>query len=223
MIDDRRAKQRSHHGYFPAIREPEFMATAATAVTPPVSDPPGPVGKLLEQATEVFALIGGLVMLGIMLVQSVSVAGRSLPDILGLFGLKVPRLSIPGDIEIVQLGCGIAIFFFLPLCQYRRANVLVEFFTQNLPVRFRSFFDLLANILFLLLVSAITWQLGHGTVEKFAYRDTTMVLRIPESYPYLAALIAAVLWTIVTAYSCARSVQEIGRNRAVGPLPSGDH
>ena len=199
------------------------MATATSPPPPTMPDPPGPIGKVLEQATEVFALIGGLVLLGIMLVQSVSVAGRSLPDILGLFGVKVPRLSIPGDIEIVQLGCGIAIFFFLPLCQYRRANVLVEFFTQGLPVRFRSFFDLLANILFLVLVSAITWQLGHGTIEKFAYRDTTMVLRIPESYPYLAALIAAILWTIVTAYSCGRCVQEISRNRAVGPVPSLEH
>jgi TRAP-type C4-dicarboxylate transport system permease small subunit len=187
------------------------------------SDPPGPIGRVLEQATELFALFGGLVLLGIMLVQSASVIGRSLPDILGLFGVQVPRFSIPGDIEIVQLGCGIAIFFFLPLCQYRRANVLVEFFTQGLPVRIRSFFDLLANILFLIIVAAITWQLGHGMLEKFAYKDTTMVLRIPESWPYLAAFIASVLWTIITAYSCARSLQEVGRNRMIGPLPSGEH
>jgi TRAP-type C4-dicarboxylate transport system permease small subunit len=187
------------------------------------SDPPGAFGKLLERLTELFALFGGLCMLGIMLVQSLSVAGRSLPDILGLFGLKVPRLTIPGDIEIVQLGCGIAIFFFLPLCQYRRANVLVDFFTQSLPVRFRSLFDALANILFLFLVGMITWQLGHGTIEKFVHKDTTMVLRIPESYPYLAALLAAVLWTIVTAYSCIRSLQEVSRNRMIGPLPSGEH
>ena len=199
------------------------VAKGEPASKPTASDPPGAFGRLLERATEVFALVGGLVLLGIMLVQSVSVIGRSLPDLLGVFGLKVPRLSIPGDIEIVQLGCGIAIFFFLPLCQYRRANVLVEFFTQSLPVRFRSVFDLAANILFLALVAAITWQLGHGMMEKFAYRDTTMVLRIPESYPYLAALIASILWLLVTAYSCARSAQEVGRNRMIGPLPSGEH
>jgi TRAP-type C4-dicarboxylate transport system permease small subunit len=188
-----------------------------------LTDPPGPIGRWIEFATEVFAMFGGLVLLGIMLVQSLSVAGRSLPDILGLIGVKVSRFSIPGDIEIVQLGCGIAIFFFLPLCQYRRANVLVEFFTENLPVRHRSVFDLLANTLFLVIVLAITWQLGHGMLEKFAYKDTTMVLRIPESYPYLAAVIAAILWTVVTAYSCVRSAQEILRDRVVGPTPSGGH
>ena len=196
------------------------MSAPAKAI---MSDPPGSIGRLLERLTELFALFGGLCLLGIMLVQSLSVVGRSLPDLLGVFGLKVPRLTIPGDIEIVQLGCGIAIFFFLPLCQYRRANVMVEFFTQGLPVRFRSAFDAAANVLFLGLVSMITWQLGHGTIEKFTHRDTTMVLRIPESYPYLLALIAASLWTVVTAYTCVRSLQEVGRNRMIGPLPSGEH
>lgn len=187
------------------------------------ADPPGWFGALIGRTTEAFALIGGLVMLSILLVQSGSVIGRSLPDILGIVGLKVPRLSIPGDIEIVQLGCGIAIFFFLPLCQYRRANVLVEFFTQRLPVNRRSVFDFLANGLFLVMVGAITWQLGHGMIDKFADGDTTMVLRIPESYAYLAAFIASVLWTVVTAYSCFRSAQEVSRNRVIGPLPSGEH
>jgi Tripartite ATP-independent periplasmic transporters, DctQ component len=188
-----------------------------------LADPPGAPGKIIEAATELFALIGGLVLVAIMLVQSLSVAGRSLPDIFGLFGLKLPRLSIPGDIEIVQLGCGIAVFFFLPLCQYRRANVLVEFFTQGLPVRLRSLLDLGANLLFLALSGAVTWQLFHGMREKFTYGDTSMVLRISEAWPYLAAVIAAVLWTLVTAYTCLRSGAEVARGRMIGPLPSGEH
>ncbi len=183
----------------------------------------GLIGRLIERLTEIFALVGGLVMIAIMLVQSASVLGRSLPDLFGFIGLKLPRLAIPGDIEIVQLGCGIAIFCFLPLCHYRRANVLVEFFTQHLPVRYRSMFDLAANLLFLVIASAITWQLGHGSQEKIAYWDTTMVLRLPEAYPYVGALAAATLWTLVVAYSCARSCQEIMRDRVIGPAPSGDH
>lgn len=189
----------------------------------PAPVPRDAMTRFLEPVTELFALIGGLVLLAIMLVQSGSVLGRSLPELLGFIGLKLPRLAIPGDIEIVQLGCGIAIFFFLPLCHYRRANVMVEFFTQHLPVRRRSMFDLGANLLFLLIASAITWQLGHGVREKISYWDTTMVLRIPEVYPYCAGLIAAMLWTLVVAYSCVRSCQEILRDQVVGPVPSGGH
>ena len=189
----------------------------------PAASDEGFLGRLIAAMTELFALVGGLVMISIMLVQSGSVIGRSLPELLGFVGLKLPRLAIPGDIEIVQLGCGFAIFCFLPLCHYRRANVLVEFFTQHLPVRYRSMFDLAANLLFLLIVSAITWQLGHGAQEKISYWDTTMVLRLPEAYPYVGAFAAAMLWVLVVVYSCVRSCQEIARDRVIGPAPSGDH
>ena len=78
-------------------------------------------------------MLGGLLLVAIMLVSSVSVIGRGLSQLLGA---KVS--GIPGDIEIVQLGCAVAVFAFLPLCQLKRANVLVGAFTKNLPVRYRS-------------------------------------------------------------------------------------
>jgi TRAP-type C4-dicarboxylate transport system permease small subunit len=172
----------------------------------------------LERSCEVVAMLGGLLLVAIMLVSSVSVIGRGLSQLLGA---KVS--GIPGDIEIVQLGCAVAVFAFLPLCQLKRANVLVGAFTKNLPVRYRSQFDLAANLLFLMLSFALAWQLGHGMVEKFANNDSTMVLRIPEGWAYAAALAFAWLLVIATAYTVARSVMEIGTNRAIGPRPSGEH
>jgi hypothetical protein len=62
-----------------------------------------------------------------------------------------------------------------------------------------------------------------GTAEKFRNHDTTMVLRIPEGWAYAVALAFAWLLVIVTAYTVARSVMEIGTNRAIGPRPSGEH
>jgi len=162
-------------------------------------------------------------MVGLMLMSSVSVIGRSLPQILGILGLRLTPRSIPGDIEIVQLGCAVAIFSFLPYCQLMRSNVFVAFFTQGLRIRYRSLFDLFANGLFLLLACAIAWELGHGTADKLANHDTTMVLRVPESWAYVPALLAASLLVAVTAYTVARSVREIFLDRAVGPQPSGEH
>jgi TRAP-type C4-dicarboxylate transport system permease small subunit len=163
-------------------------------------------------------MAGGLLLVAIMLVSSVSVIGRGLSQV---FGAKVS--GVPGDIEIVQLGCAVAVFAFLPLCQLERANVLVGAFTKNLPVRYRSMFDLAANLLFLVLAFALALQLWHGTVEKFRNHDTTMALRIPEGWAYTAALAFAWLLVIVTAYTVARSIMEIGTDRAIGPRPSGEH
>lgn len=176
-------------------------------------DPDLDIGRCLERICGWVATIGGLALVGVMLVSSLSVVMRAIP------GLR----SIPGDTEIVQIGCAIAIFAFLPICQLRRSNVLVDFFTAGLPQRGRSFLDLAANLVFLAITILIAWQLGHGTAEKFATMDSTMVLRIPERWPYAVALVLAWLLVIVTAYTVVRSAAEIVRGRPIGPQPTGDH
>jgi TRAP-type C4-dicarboxylate transport system permease small subunit len=163
-------------------------------------------------------MAGGVLLVAITLVSSMSVIGRGLSQV---FGARIA--GIPGDIEIVQLGCAVAVFTFLPLCQLKRANVLVGAFTKNLRVRYRAAFDLAANLLFLVLAFALALQLGYGTAEKFRNHDTTMVLRIPEGWAFAPALASAWLLVIVTAYTVARSVMEIGTNRAIGPQQSGEH
>lgn len=185
--------------------------------------PDGAVGRVLERICQLVAMLGGVILAGIILVSSVSVIGRSLPQLLLFFGVAVAPIGITGDIEIVQLGCAVAVFFFLPLCQMKRANVLVGVFTKRLPVRYRAVFDLAANLLYLALALVLAVQLGHGTAEKFYNQDATMVLRMPEGWPYAAALGAAWLLVIVTAYTALRSIAEICTNRAIGPQPAGEH
>ena len=192
------------------------MAVAHIARSAPA--PHGPVGRLLEAVCGAVAMLGGLLLIAIMLVSSLSVLGRALSL---LFGARIS--GIPGDVELVQLGCAVAVFAFLPICQLKRANVLVGAFTRTLPVRARAGFDLAANGLFLLLSFVLAFQLGIGTREKFANHDTTMVLRFPEGWAYAVALVFAWLLVIVTAYTVARSALEIKGNRAIGPPASGEH
>jgi TRAP-type C4-dicarboxylate transport system permease small subunit len=184
-----------------------------------IGDPEGPLGAWIERFCSGVAMFGGITLLFIMMISSVSVFGRNIPQLLNLVGFKLSPMSIPGDIEIVQLGCAIAIFAFLPYCQIKRANVFVDFFTGWMSVRSRAMFDMAANLLFLVITVVIAWQLGHGTADKFATKDTTMVLRIPEAWPYAAALALSWLLVLVTAYTVVRSAMEVVRNRTIGAAP----
>jgi hypothetical protein len=195
----------------------------ATPLVGTVSNAETRFGRMLEGVCGLVAMLGGFVLVAIIVVSSLSVAGRSLPLLLAPFGLSLPTTVIPGDIELVQLGCALAIFSYLPLCQLRRANVLVGVFTKNLRPRFRAMFDLAANLLFLALTTLLGMQLWHGTAEKLLYQDTTMFLRIPEWWAYAVALACLWLLIIVTAYTVVRSLIEVITDRGIGPPPSGEH
>ena len=54
------------------------------------------------------ALAGGLLLVALMLMVVISVIGRALIGI----GLG----PVPGDFELVEIGVGIAVFFFMPWC-----------------------------------------------------------------------------------------------------------
>jgi TRAP-type C4-dicarboxylate transport system permease small subunit len=184
--------------------------------TAPLAD--GPVGRLLDRLCAALAMAGGAVIAAIVIVSGLSVVGRSLPQLVGARGL-----GVPGDVEMVQLGCAVAIYCFLPLCQLRRANVLVGIVTRQLSLRWRAAFDLGANLLFLALATLLALALSEGTVDKFRYGDTSMMLRIPEGWPFAAALLPSWLLVVTIAYSALRSIAEIRLNRPVGLPAAGEH
>ena len=186
-----------------------------TAVAPL---PHGPVGRLLDRICIAMAMAGSVVLAAIVLISSLSVIGRSLPQLMGARGI-----GVPGDVEIVQLGCAVAVCCFLPWCQLHRANVLVGIFTRHLAPRRRAIFDLSASLLYLALATLLALALGYGTAEKFRNDDTSMMLRIPEGWPFAMALVPSWLLVLTITYTVARSLAEIRLNHPIGPPAAGEH
>ena len=79
----------------------EEAATAPHSPAPPSSD--DATGAGLARLSRGFALAGGVLLIGVMVMTVVSVFGRYL--------LNAP---IPGDYEITELACGVAVFAFSP-------------------------------------------------------------------------------------------------------------
>ena len=75
-------------------------------------------GRALTQACRLLALAGGAVLLGIVGLTVVSIVLRELSG-----------RPIPGDYELVEVGCAVAVFAFLPYCQLTGGNVFVGFAT----------------------------------------------------------------------------------------------
>ena len=73
-----------------------------------------PMGRVLTRLARIFVIIGGICLTAAGLLTVVSVMGR--------YFINSP---IPGDFELVEMACAVAVFSFLPYCQLRKGNVLV--------------------------------------------------------------------------------------------------
>ena len=96
-------------------RPHEDQAAGDTARGPAPQVPGHHIGAHLERLAALVAIAGGLLMLGVVLMTVISVLGRYL--------FNAP---IPGDYEITELACGIAVFAFFPYCHARSGNIVVS-------------------------------------------------------------------------------------------------
>jgi TRAP-type C4-dicarboxylate transport system permease small subunit len=158
---------------------------------------PGPIGRMLYRISVVFAAVGGLSLLGIIVLTVASVVGRELFD-----------TPIPGDFELVEIWCAVAVFAFLPYCQLVRGNVVVDLFTENASLHTRAALELAGNLMFTVIAAVLTWRLVLGGIDLAAYHEETMVLRVPAWWGFVPGGLAMGLLTIVCAYTSWRSAAE---------------
>ncbi|WP_291013582.1 TRAP transporter small permease [Hydrogenophaga sp.] len=145
------------------------------------------------------ALLGGLVLMALVLLVVASVAGRALIDI----GLG----PVPGDFELVEIGVGIAVFFFMPWCYLRGGHATVDLLYMHTPRWAQRAVDIVSDVLMLLVWLIMTWKLWEGMLEKKEYLETTFILQMPVWWAYAFCLVGAVIGCLAYA---ARTLAQIG-------------
>lgn len=163
------------------------------------------LGRTIGQAARLLALAGGVVLTGIALMTVVSIIGR---------GFAFAGLGpVPGDFELVEAGCAVAVFAFLPWCQYRRGHVTVDIFISRLSGRLQAVLAMIGNLALSAAACFIAWRLWFGTQDKFSYGETTMILGMELGYAYAAALPGAFFFAVVCLYTVWRSLNEAIRGQ----------
>ena len=154
------------------------------------------LGRRLTAATEGLALAGGVLMLGVASLVTVSVLMRWLAGD-----------GISGDFELVQIATALGAFAFLPFCQARRGNVIVDTFTAKLSRRTTGLIDGLWDLLYAAIIAVLSWRLVLGARDAFASQTTSMVLGIPQGYAIAACAVMGIFLTLVAAATAARLVK----------------
>ena len=158
------------------------------------------LGAWFERVSRAVAMAGGFLLIGVMAMTVISVIGR--------YMFNAP---IPGDYEITELVCGVAVFAFFPYCHIRNANIVVEFFTVRLSRRRKTVLDTVHNFAFTVVAGLIAWRLLVGGLHKLADGETTLFLDIPIYWGYFPALLGAALLTAVCGWVLYRHLRLLGR------------
>jgi TRAP-type C4-dicarboxylate transport system permease small subunit len=160
----------------------------------PAAAPTG-AARLLGRACERVAVFGGVALLAAMAVLVATVIG-------GAFGR--PLL---GDSELVEFFCSVAVFAFLPYCQLRGANVIVDFFSRPLPERARDWLDAVMGIAFTGVAAVLAWRLLEGGLTAYERSKRSMFLQLPEWWGYGIGVAAMALWVVVCVWTTWLSLQ----------------
>jgi hypothetical protein len=164
---------------------------------------------LIERLTGTVALLGGLLLFGVATLVVVSVLGRWLSGT--VLAASFPWLGpVNGDFEMVQMASAIAVFSFLPYCQARRGNIVVDTFTSRLPARANACIDAFWDVVYAGMMGLLTACLTAGVLEHYRSGQTTMLLQLIV-WPALA--ICTVLSLVLACVALATAAMRI-RGRA---------
>jgi TRAP-type C4-dicarboxylate transport system permease small subunit len=149
------------------------------------------VTRVLEALARAFALAGGALL--------VALTGMSVASVTGRAVLGTP---VPGDFELVQVACGVSIAAFLPYCQLRRGNIIVDFFTVRAGPRVQGALDTFGALAFAAVMALLCWRTWEGMLTVKASREVSMIVGFPIWIGYAAivpSLLLAALVGLVTA------------------------
>jgi TRAP-type C4-dicarboxylate transport system permease small subunit len=129
--------------------------------------------RWLKAGAQACAIAAGLLLTVITLMTCVSVIGRN-----------TTGWTVAGDFELSGSAAGAAIALFLPWCQYRRGNIIVDFFTSGATASTQAVLDRLGALLLALAMGLMTWRTALGGLNAWKSGSGSMMLGFPEWVVY---------------------------------------
>ena len=158
---------------------------------------------MLESLAKASAILAGLLMTVITLMTCVSLIGRN-----------TTGATLAGDFELTGVAAGAAIALFMPWCQLRRGNIIVDFFTAKASERTNAALDRLGALLLGLVFALLAWRTTLGGLNAYSSQSGTMMLGFPEWVVYAAMVPPFIMTTVIALYQAATGAEYIDESHA---------
>jgi TRAP-type C4-dicarboxylate transport system permease small subunit len=142
--------------------------------------------KTLELLARACAIAAGLLLTVITLMTCVSLIGRN-----------TTGWTIAGDFELTGAAAGAAIALFLPWCQVRRGNIIVDFFTAKASAATNAALDRAGAMLLGLAMALLAWRAAIGGWNAWTSKSGSMMLGFPEWIVYCGIVPALALTAVI--------------------------
>ncbi len=149
----------------------------------------GGLAFLLERLVTGWALLGGLVFIGLVLMSIVSIVGR-----------KLFAHPIEGDMELLMMGAAVGSAAFLAVCEMDDHHIKVDALTTWMGERARAALDTLAHGLLAGASALMTWRTVLYAIECHENMEVSTLLLIPVWQPVLLLVPSLALLTLAALY-----------------------
>jgi TRAP-type C4-dicarboxylate transport system permease small subunit len=131
--------------------------------------------KLLPTLARMCAILAGLLMTVITLITCGNLILRN-----------TTGDAMAGAFELTAVATGAAIALFMPLCQVRQGNIIVDFFTANCSEFTTSTMDRIGAFVLAGVFALLAWRTSVGGISAYNAHSLTMLMEIPEWIVYAA-------------------------------------
>lgn len=149
--------------------------------------------RVLETLAKLCAILAGVLLTVITLMVCVSLIGRN-----------TVGWTLVGDFELTGVAAGAAIAMFMPWCQARRANIIVDFFTARASDRTNAALDRLGALLLGAAMALLAWRSTLGGLNAWANNSGTMMMGFPEWLVYAAMVPPLALTALIGVVQALR-------------------
>lgn len=145
--------------------------------------------KILEYLAKLCAIVAGVLLTGITLMTCASLIGRN-----------TTGDSIVGAFELTGVAAGAAIALFMPLCQLRRGNIIVDFFTARMSGAVNDTLDRFGTLLLVLIFALLAWRTTLGGLNVYFAHSETQIMGFPEWIVYAAMVPPFILTSLIALH-----------------------
>ena len=131
--------------------------------------------KILEQLAKLCSILSGALLTFITLMTCYSLIGRN-----------TTGTTISGDFELTGVATGAAIALFMPWCQFKKTNIIVDFFTAKASQHTVAQLDRLGALFMATAFALLTWRTSLGGMNAWVSQSGSMMLGFPEWIVYSA-------------------------------------